>query len=709
MKKMNFVLLVALSVLFSSCDNPLFNKVAGIYEVEFETNGGSSVDSVKTNRIDSIPQTKKENCDFEGWYSSSAFSGNALTFPYNVQDDVTLYAKWLQKYNVSFDTDGGNPETIPAKTVTIVTQVVTPAKNGYTFLGWYDGDAKVTFPYTLKSDTNLVAKWQKNYTVTFESNGGETLPNQTTGILSELPTVTKTNYEFAGWYEVPSLTGEKVSEPFTVTKDTTLYAKWLPTYLVTFETNGGSEIPSYRARKIDALASSEKQGFSFVGWWTDGSFTKKANVPCEISTDITFYAKFEKNYTVTFNTNGGGAVQEIATYKIENAPITTLANKSFDGWWTSEDFAEGTKVAFPYTVENDVTLYAKWVAERWTVTYSANGGTGTAPEAQQVEKGKSISLATNSALSKPGFAFNGWNTKADGKGSSYTVGQNFAPSGNIMLYALWGKDYGEMVTVQAGTFKFGDPDEDASKRATITLTKDYKISKYEVTYELWSEVATWARKNGYTITNAQKGYATNDQYKQFVPATNISWNMACVWLNAYSEYKDLDPVYKNGSSVWRDDTSANSRLVWDKSANGFRLPTECEWEFAAKGGKLVADDARTTYSGSNNINEVAWYNGNSGSECHPVGTKKANQLGIFDMSGSVEEWCWDGYADFGTGELTDPVHNASWSSGHFSYVIYRGGALNDNNTDCTNYYRFYCSYSYDAYSSRGIRIAQNAE
>jgi formylglycine-generating enzyme required for sulfatase activity len=105
--------------------------------------------------------------------------------------------------------------------------------------------------------------------------------------------------------------------------------------------------------------------------------------------------------------------------------------------------------------------------------------------------------------------------------------------------------------------------------------------------------------------------------------------------------------------------------------HGYRLPTEAEWEYTARGG----DDSpgNFTYSGSNNIDEVAWYEGNSGEKIHPVGTKKANVLGLYDMSGNVWEWCWDWYGDYSGKAEKDPVGVSSGSG-----RVIRGGSWNDS-------------------------------
>ena len=202
----------------------------------------------------------------------------------------------------------------------------------------------------------------------------------------------------------------------------------------------------------------------------------------------------------------------------------------------------------------------------------------------------------------------------------------------------------EMVKVEAGTFMMGatsemkNPYDDEKPVHQVTLTNDYYMGKYEVTQALWQ-----------VVMGKNPSYFKGDN----LPVNYVRW-------------KDCQRFISKLNSM---------------TGRKFRLPTEAEWEYAARGGKKSRG---YQYSGSSNISDVAWYDGNSGDKTHPVGTKQANELGIYDMTGNVLEWCQDWYGSYYSSSQTNPTGSDSGSA-----RVSRGGGWNCNASYCRLSVRFY--------------------
>ena len=249
---------------------------------------------------------------------------------------------------------------------------------------------------------------------------------------------------------------------------------------------------------------------------------------------------------------------------------------------------------------------------------------GNADKADQAESLSSSSAASN-ALS------------SDNKSSAFA---------NVLPITVNGVTF-YMIKVDGGTFTMGatsemkKSDSDEKPLHQVTLSS-YYIGETEVTQALWEAVMG---------SNPSKFKGAN------LPVENVSWYDCHEFINKLNELTNRK----------------------------FTLPTEAEWEFAARGGRK---SKHTKYSGSRKISDVAWYDVNSGGYTHPVKTKKANELGIFDMSGNVWEWCQDWYGLYSSNAQSNPAGPKNGTS-----RLYRGGSWNGSERGCRSSYRLSLSPS----------------
>ena len=221
----------------------------------------------------------------------------------------------------------------------------------------------------------------------------------------------------------------------------------------------------------------------------------------------------------------------------------------------------------------------------------------------------------------------------------------------------------------------------------------FLLGNYSVTQEEWQHVRLWAERLDHTI-RPDANYFKDPTYP-----VGVNWYDAILWCNAKSVMEGLRPFYRPSDPIY--ELATKDAVSWENSeefnqlasypvllnpeANGYRLPTEAEREWAARGGRASQG---YKFAGSNNVDEVAWYCSNSRQSMHPSGKKAPNELGLYDMSGNQFEWCWD------------------LAEGSTTYHRIRGGSWCNFPAFCTVTARC-SSFTFNRVDDIGVRLARN--
>jgi formylglycine-generating enzyme required for sulfatase activity len=311
-----------------------------------------------------------------------------------------------------------------------------------------------------------------------------------------------------------------------------------------------------------------------------------------------------------------------------------------------------------------------------TVLVSADGGTSynIYPSALSGAVGDQVTPGTGKQII--------WNPAGDGM----QVGANYKVKVIARDNPTQNQDqFTSFIKVEGGTFYNGT--------SNVTLSTFY-IDKYEIT-----------QNDYHAVMGVNPSYFAGNPNR---PVEWVSWYNAIEYCNRRSMQEGYMPCYSystygtdpsNWPSGWNTIAANHTNVSCNWTANGYRLPTEMEWVFAAKGGN---QSQGYTYSGSNTIDNVAWYSSNSGSRTWDVGSLASNELGIYDMSGNIWEWCWDIYGNYPSGAQTDP-HGATSGSDR----VRRGGSWYGGAYNCTDSWRSNLNATYIQYNIgfRCVRVS----
>ena len=408
------------------------NGTPVVYTITFNSNDGTSVASQNVNAGEKLtePSTPtKEGFTFDGWYEDSTFS-KKFDFNTPITDNMTLYAKWIEnKYTLTFDANGGSGEMTP---IADLTGEYTIPANGFTapdgkkFKGWsLTKDGEIVTKVTMDKDVKVYAIWEAipvtTYTVTFDANGGS----------GEMTPAT----DLTGEYTLPA---------------------------------NGFTAPD---------------GKKFKGW----SLTKDGEIVTKVTMDkdVKVYAIWEAipvtTYTVTFDTKGGNDIAPVTVNAGEKVATPTTPVRdgfTFDGWYVDDTYA--IKYNFEDSVTNNITLYAKWIENKYTVTFDANGGSGEMTP--KTDLTGEYTLPANKFTAPSGKQFKGWSLTANGE-----IVTKVDMTENKTVYAIW-----EDIPVVTYTLTFDANGGTGSMTPKTGLTGEYTLPANKFTAPSGKEFKGWS-------------------------------------------------------------------------------------------------------------------------------------------------------------------------------------------------------------------------
>jgi uncharacterized repeat protein (TIGR02543 family) len=468
--------------------------------------------------------------NFIGWYEGSNLISSSLQVSVTMSANRTLVAKYqIKSYVVNAVSDDTTKGIVSPAGQTVEhgknATVTASRKTGYKFDGWYNGSTKVTStnPYTFAPTANitLTAKWAINTvsdTIKISPSGGGTVsPNPVTGQENTAISTTATpaiGYNFKHWrYNDSSASGgysESTTNPLKITvtgkRDVTAVFE-LKSYTVTWNANGGTVSPASVSKTHGSTlgtlptptrAATAEYSYTFAGWFTAASGGTQISSTTTVTRNVTYYAHWtatKRSYTATFNGNGGSTPSPSSITKEYNAALGTLPTCSrtgytFLGWYTAS--SGGTKISTTTVVTKDITYYAQWSINSYTLTFNPNGGTVT-PTSKDLEYNSAygtLPTPTRASDAQYTYTFAGWYTAATG-GTQVTAATKMAAK-DTTVYAHWTsntRSYTVSYQTTYGTLNRTSQSIAYNSKGSCTLTMPDNTAKFTYTFVGWYTAA----------------------------------------------------------------------------------------------------------------------------------------------------------------------------------------------------------------------------
>ena len=467
---------------------------------------------------------------FIGWYEGSNLISSSLQVSITMSANRTLVAKYqIKSYVVNAVSDDTTKGSVRPAGQTVEhgknATVTASRKTGYKFDGWYNGSTKVTStnPYTFAPTANitLTAKWAINIVSDIikisPSGGGTVSPNPIIGqentaiSTTAIPAI---GYKFKHWgYDDVSVSegySESITNPLkiTVTGKRNVTAVFeLKSYTVTWNANGGTVSPASVSKThgstlgtlpTSTRAATAEYSYTFAGWFTAASDGTQISSTTIVTGNVTYYAHWtatKRSYTATFNGNGGSTPSPSSITKEYNAALGTLPTCSrtgytFLGWYTAS--SGGTKISTTTVVTKDITYYAQWSINSYTLTFNPNGGTVT-PTSKDLEYNSAygtLPTPTRASNAQYTYTFAGWYTAATG-GTQVTAATKMAAK-DTTVYAYWTsntRSYTVSYQTTYGTLNRTSQSVAYNSKGSCTLTMPDNTAEFTYTFVGWYTAA----------------------------------------------------------------------------------------------------------------------------------------------------------------------------------------------------------------------------